>query len=103
MVLVNEAECVGCGFCGEFCPFDIPRVNPNTRKMQKCTGCFDRIEQNLQPACVAVCPTGALQFGEWDRIQAQGSSTIEGFNNRAQTRPHIRFITDGWAAKQEAR
>ncbi|HET8549142.1 MAG TPA: 4Fe-4S dicluster domain-containing protein, partial [Bryobacteraceae bacterium] len=102
-IVVNAAECAGCGICREFCPYDVPRVNPKTSTMQKCDGCFARIEQDLQPACVTLCPTGALRFGDWDEIQREGSSTIDGFNNRAQTRPRIRFVTSGWTAGQEAR
>ncbi len=32
--------------------------------MEKCTFCVHRVEQGMQPACVDVCPVGALQFGD---------------------------------------
>ena len=45
------------------CPYDIPRQNAKSLPV-KCTMCIDRISNGLQPACVKVCPTGAMNFGE---------------------------------------
>jgi formate dehydrogenase iron-sulfur subunit len=46
------------------CPYNIPRQDPATRLMAKCTMCFDRISNGLLPACVKVCPTGTMNFGD---------------------------------------
>ena len=46
------------------CPYNIPRRNPETREMVKCTMCNDRVNNGLLPACVKVCPTGTMNFGE---------------------------------------
>lgn len=45
------------------CPYDIPRKDPVTGVMYKCTFCDDRIANGMIPACIKACPTGALQFG----------------------------------------
>lgn len=50
----------------ESCPWDIPRWNEKTQGMAKCTMCFDRIKEGLLPACVKVCPTGTMNFGDRD-------------------------------------
>jgi formate dehydrogenase iron-sulfur subunit len=50
------------------CPYDIPRKDPATGIMYKCTFCNDRIANGLVPACIKVCPTGTLQFGLRDDI-----------------------------------
>lgn len=50
------------------CPYDIPRQNPKTKELFKCTMCFDRITNNMIPACVKSCPTGAMVFGERPKI-----------------------------------
>jgi len=33
---------------------------------QKCTGCYDRRQQGLDPACVAACINRSLQWGKTD-------------------------------------
>ncbi|MGC8907901.1 MAG: 4Fe-4S dicluster domain-containing protein [Desulfomonilaceae bacterium] len=52
----------------EGCPYNIPRQDPKTKQLFKCTMCFDRITNGMIPACVKSCPTGAMQFGERDKI-----------------------------------
>ncbi|MBI5571836.1 MAG: 4Fe-4S dicluster domain-containing protein [Desulfomonile tiedjei] len=52
----------------EGCPYNIPRQNPKTKVLTKCTMCFDRITHDMIPACVKSCPTGALTFGDRDKI-----------------------------------
>lgn len=46
------------------CPYDIPRRDPVTGQIRKCTMCYGRIVRGLKPVCVNVCPTGAMNFGE---------------------------------------
>ena len=60
-VVINGDRCIGCKFCISACPFDVPKFNPNTGKVSKCTMCFDRCE----PACVQTCPTGAANDGSY--------------------------------------
>ncbi|MEW6111745.1 MAG: 4Fe-4S dicluster domain-containing protein [Thermodesulfobacteriota bacterium] len=50
------------------CPFDIPRKDEKTGVLMKCTMCFDRITNNMEPACVKTCPTDALEFGPREKI-----------------------------------
>jgi formate dehydrogenase iron-sulfur subunit len=47
----------------ESCPYNIPRQDPATRLVTKCTMCFDRVSNGLMPACVKACPTGTMNFG----------------------------------------
>ncbi|MDL2315726.1 4Fe-4S dicluster domain-containing protein [Desulfovibrio sp. OttesenSCG-928-A18] len=49
------------------CPYNVPRQNPETKVVSKCTMCFDRIKSGMKPACVLACPT-ALDFGEREDI-----------------------------------
>lgn len=46
------------------CPYDIPRRDAKTGLLSKCTMCNDRIHNGMLPACVKVCPTGAMNFGD---------------------------------------
>ena len=59
----QQENCIGCGYCVTGCPFNIPKFNPATKKMFKCTLCFDRVSEGLEPACIKSCPTGCLHFG----------------------------------------
>ena len=59
----HEENCIGCGYCLTGCPFDIPRFSKKDRKAYKCTLCSDRVAVGLEPACVKICPTGAIVFG----------------------------------------
>ena len=49
------------------CPYDIPRQAKDGR-IVKCTMCIDRVSNGLVPACVKVCPTGTMNFGERDAM-----------------------------------
>jgi Fe-S-cluster-containing hydrogenase component 2 len=51
--------CIGCHSCSDACPFGVPRFGRDGR-MQKCDLCSVRLENGLEPACVRVCPTKAL-------------------------------------------
>ena len=59
----NSDQCIGCGYCMTGCPFDVPKINPTTQKVQKCTLCTDRVSVGLEPACIKACPTNCLSFG----------------------------------------
>jgi formate dehydrogenase iron-sulfur subunit len=50
------------------CPYNIPRQDEKSKTIFKCTMCFDRITDNKPPACVKSCPTGAMVFGEREKI-----------------------------------
>jgi formate dehydrogenase iron-sulfur subunit len=61
----------------EGCPYNIPRQDPKTKFISKCTMCNDRISNGMIPACVKACPTGALTFGERDKMLASATKKVE--------------------------
>ncbi|MDH5327419.1 MAG: 4Fe-4S dicluster domain-containing protein [Gammaproteobacteria bacterium] len=70
-VLVDEDRCIGCLYCKQACPYGARYLRPIparpdgvTRVAGKCTWCWHRLTQGLQPACVSVCPRNALIFGD---------------------------------------
>jgi formate dehydrogenase iron-sulfur subunit len=77
IVDVNPEQCIGCGYCETGCPFDVPRFQPKTGKMAKCTLCVDRVTVGLEPACVKACPTGCLQFGTKQDMVALGQTRVD--------------------------
>jgi len=58
------------------CPYNIPRKNNENGLWVKCTFCNDRIKMGKEPACVKACPTGALTFGERDKILAVANERL---------------------------
>jgi Fe-S-cluster-containing dehydrogenase component/formate-dependent nitrite reductase membrane component NrfD len=62
----NDDNCIGCKGCMNACPYDALYINPATNTAQKCNFCNHRIEQNLEPSCVVVCPTHAIKVADLD-------------------------------------
>ncbi len=60
----------------EACPYNIPRQHPETKVMAKCTMCLDRVQNGLLPACVQVCPTGTMNFGDYDAMLAMAKKRL---------------------------
>ncbi|MDO5532845.1 4Fe-4S dicluster domain-containing protein [Sutterella sp.] len=65
LVKIDPTACVGCGLCVTMCPYDLRWMHPVTRRPVKCMGegCEKRLAAGLEPACVAICSTGARAFG----------------------------------------
>ena len=66
---VNEERCVGCWMCLMACEYGAITRNPSVKNVPRvknnginhhCDLCPER----TQPACVMVCPTGALVYEE---------------------------------------
>lgn len=91
-VTYNPDRCIGCGYCAEFCPFQVPQLRGNRltgiEKMGKCTFCADRVINNLQTACVEACPVNALTFGNGVDLIAQGRERVA---ELTKTYPNARF------------
>ena len=65
-VLLDDDLCIGCRFCLVACPFGVIEASPDGKAMIKCDLCFERTQAGQEPACVAACPTRALEFAEMD-------------------------------------
>lgn len=65
IVVVAQEKCVGCKACIIACPYEVRYMHPEGY-VDKCTFCIHRVKKGLDPACVTVCPTRALTFGDLD-------------------------------------
>ena len=64
VVLVNDKTCIGCRYCIQACPYGARYLHPKTHTADKCTFCYHRLNRDLLPACVEVCPTQARVIGD---------------------------------------
>jgi len=63
-VVYDAKRCIGCRFCMIACPFGVPKYEWSKAfpLVRKCTGCFSRIKEGMDPACATACPT-AITYG----------------------------------------
>ncbi len=97
IVLVTENECIGCKACVASCPYEARFINPKGYA-DKCTFCNHRVEQGLDPACVSVCPTHCMTFGDLDDPQSAVSRQLAARRHHALkpdagTEPRIFYLT----------
>lgn len=59
------------------CPYNIPRLDPATKRLTKCDMCIDRVTAGMLPMCVKTCPTGTMAFGEREEILPLAQKRLE--------------------------
>jgi formate dehydrogenase iron-sulfur subunit len=69
-VFYDATRCIGCRYCIQACPFDVPKYqwDKPVPVVGKCVMCAPRLAKGLPTACASVCPTGATTFGERDEL-----------------------------------
>jgi len=100
-VVYDSEKCMGCRYCVWACPFGVPTADWDSLapKIHKCTMCFDRVsnqdapealngeqlspearerfaQSQKLPACVKACTTGALKFGDREKLLAEARERI---------------------------
>jgi len=68
-VVVQPDICNGCGYCVPACPYGVIEKREEDGRAFKCTLCYDRIGDGLEPACAKACPTDSIQYGELDELR----------------------------------
>jgi Fe-S-cluster-containing dehydrogenase component len=96
-VLVTADKCTGCKACIASCPYDARYVHPDGF-VDKCTFCYHRVARGDQPACVGVCPTRALTFGDKNDPNSEVAVLLRTRNARvlkpnSGTDPNVFFLT----------
>lgn len=98
IVYVDTAKCIGCRYCMMACPYQARYFNDALRGyfpgqgftpyevvkykdhppgvVSKCHFCKHRVDQGLQPACVANCIAKARYFGDLDDPNSEVSQII---------------------------
>jgi formate dehydrogenase iron-sulfur subunit len=88
-VIYHANKCIGCRYCMQACPFNVPTYEWKKRapKVRKCILCYERLKEGKITACAEACPTGATIFGEREELLAEARKRIQ--ENPGQYVDHI--------------
>lgn len=75
-IFIQPDLCTGCQSCVSVCPFGVPQVSELDGHSHKCTMCYDRLVDGLQPACATACPTGSITFGKTADLQTAAAERL---------------------------
>ena len=81
-VILQADVCNGCGYCVPACPFGVVARDHDDGRAAKCTLCYDRLEDGLEPACAKHCPTDSIQFGPYDELVELASGRVAELHRR---------------------
>ena len=81
-VVLQPDVCNGCGYCVPACPFGVVDRDPEDGRAGKCTLCYDRLEDGLEPACAKSCPTDSIQFGPHEELVEIASRRVAALHER---------------------
>ena len=77
-VVYDPAKCMGCRYCIQACPFQVPVYEWSSRlpRVRKCDQCYDRQTAGKPTACTEACPTGATICGDRAQLIAEARKRI---------------------------
>ena len=73
-VYLQQDVCNGCGYCVSACPFGVLTRSEADGKAHKCTLCYDRQKDGIEPACAKACPTNSILFGPVSQMRERPES-----------------------------
>ncbi len=84
-VYIQPDVCNGCGYCVPSCPFGVVELQHGSAGAhhgppgvaQKCTLCYDRQKDALEPACAKACPTDSIQYGNLEELKTKARERVE--------------------------
>lgn len=81
-VVLQPDVCNGCGYCIPACPFGVVDRDQIDGRAGKCTLCYDRLEDGLEPACAKACPTDSIQFGPYAELEHVAARRVATLHER---------------------
>jgi formate dehydrogenase iron-sulfur subunit len=75
-VVVQPDICNGCAYCVPACPFGVIDRREDDGRAWKCTLCYDRTRDGLEPACAKACPTDSIQYGQLDELRERAQRRL---------------------------
>jgi formate dehydrogenase iron-sulfur subunit len=92
-VVVQEDVCNGCGYCVPACPFGVLDQREEDGRVWKCTLCYDRLRDDMEPACAQACPTNSIQFGELADLRERADRRLERLTEAGQDQARL-YLAD---------
>jgi formate dehydrogenase iron-sulfur subunit len=94
-VYVQQDICNGCGYCIVACPFGvIARDEQGDHRAHKCTLCYDRLKDGLEPACAKACPTDSITFGNVAQLKANARQRLGLLHERGVKEAQLYGVDD---------
>ncbi len=88
-VFIKESTCNGCRDCISACPFGVIHISESKQVAQKCTFCYDRLKNDLTPACAQACPTQSIQFGPVRELRKKAEIRLGQLHRQGETRARL--------------
>jgi len=92
-VVVQEDVCNGCGYCVSACPFGVIDQREEDGRVWKCTLCYDRLKDDMEPACAHACPTNSIQFGELGDLRERAEHRLAHLQQSGQHQAQL-YLAD---------
>ncbi|MFH0896517.1 MAG: 4Fe-4S dicluster domain-containing protein [Candidatus Bathyarchaeota archaeon] len=83
IVIVDKNKCSGCKQCIQACQFNALYFNEEKHIVDKCDLCVERLDKELEPACVETCMNRAITFGDLE----DPNSEVSKITKRSKVRP----------------
>jgi len=85
MILLDNAQCIGCGLCIKACPYGVRSFDPFKKAGQKpeenginkCTFCQHLVDKGITPACITTCQGQARIFGDLNDPNSEVAKLIK--------------------------
>jgi len=88
-VYINEPACNGCRDCISACPFGVIHTSETKKVAQKCTFCYDRLKNDLTPACAQACPTQSIRFGPLNQLKKEAQARVAQLQRQGVTKAQL--------------
>jgi formate dehydrogenase iron-sulfur subunit len=88
-VYLQPDICNGCGYCVPSCPFGVVAMNENDGRAFKCTLCYDRQKDGMEPACAKACPTDSIIFGDLDELHERARKRVGELHERGESNAYL--------------
>lgn len=98
IVHIDANVCDRSRDCIKACPYGAIHIDPVSQVADKCDFCAHRLEADMAPACVEVCPAGVFAFGDLNdpaspvsAFKARHRTQVRAMKAEEKTRPLVQY------------